>query len=100
MDLVLKRVMAYVIDVLIVTLLMSFIVSQSFINPYIDEYMDSYNEYTELVQKAQDGEIDTDTEEYKEKTIALNYEVSKYKVVSSSLILCGITMGFKRSNTR
>ena len=52
MDIVLKRVMAYVIDVLIVTLLMSFIVSQSFINPYIDEYMDSYNEYTELVQKA------------------------------------------------
>lgn len=94
MDLVLKRVMAYVIDVLIVTLLMSFIVSQSFINPYIDEYMDSYNEYTELVQKAQDGEIDTDTEEYKEKTIALNYEVSKYKVVSSSITVVGMILYF------
>ena len=94
MDLVLKRVMAYVIDVLIVTLLMSFIVSQNFINPYIDEYMDSYNEYTELVQKAQDGEIDTDTEEYKEKTIALNYEVSKYKVVSSSITVVGMILYF------
>ena len=52
MDLVLKRLMAYVIDILIVSICMTPILNWSVINPYIDEYTENYTEYTELLEQA------------------------------------------------
>lgn len=94
MDLVLKRVMAYIIDILIVSILVSLIVGQSFINPYIDEYSKYYEEYTDLAEKVQEGEIDTTTDEYKDTVIELTYNVNKYKVISSSISLVATFLYF------
>ena len=85
MDLVLKRLMAYVIDILIVSICMTPILNWSVINPYIDEYTENYTEYTELLEQANAGDIDPEDAEYEEKIIDLNYQINKYKVVSSSI---------------
>lgn len=85
MDLVLKRLMAYVIDILIVSICMTPILNWSVINPYIDEYTENYTEYTELLEQANAGDIDPEDVEYEEKIIDLNYQINKYKVVSSSI---------------
>ena len=85
MDLVLKRLMAYVIDILIVSICMTPILNWSVINPYIDEYTENYTEYTELIEAANNGDIDTNSDEYKDQVIDLNYKVSSYGVVSRSI---------------
>lgn len=85
MDIVLKRVMAYIIDILLVSIVMSPIINWKVINPYIDEYSENYNEYVELVEQANNGEIDPNDEEYQDKIVELNYNVNKYKVISSSI---------------
>ena len=85
MDIVLKRVMAYIIDILLVSIVMSPIINWKVINPYIDEYSENYNEYVELVEQANNGKIDPNDEEYQDKIIELNYNVNKYKVISSSI---------------
>ncbi len=85
MDIVLKRVMAYIIDILLVLIVMSPIINWKVINPYIDEYSENYNEYVELVEQANNGEIDPNDEEYQDKIVELNYNVNKYKVISSSI---------------
>ena len=85
MDLVLKRIMAYVIDILIVSICMTPLLNWSVINPYIDEYTENYTEYTELLEQANAGDIDPEDAEYEEKIIDLNYQINKYKVVSSSI---------------
>ena len=63
MDIVLKRVMAYIIDVLIFSIVLTPIINWSVINPYIDEYTENYSEYTEFIEQANAGEIDTETDE-------------------------------------
>ena len=94
MDIVLKRVMAYIIDVLIFSIVLTPIINWSVINPYIDEYTENYSEYTELVEQANAGEIDTETDEYKDKIVDLNYNINKYKVISSSISVVGFLLYF------
>lgn len=94
MDIVLKRVMAYIIDVLIFSIVLTPIINWSVINPYVDEYTENYSEYTELVEQANAGEIDTETDEYKDKIVDLNYNINKYKVISSSISVAGFLLYF------
>ena len=94
MDIVLKRVMAYIIDVLIFSIVLTPIINWSVINPYVDEYTENYSEYTELIEQANAGEIDTETDEYKDKIVDLNYNINKYKVISSSISVVGFLLYF------
>lgn len=94
MELVLKRLMAYIIDILIVSICMTPIINWKIVNPYIDEYTTNYTEYTELLEKANAGEIDADTPEYKDKIVDLNYQINKYKVVSSSISAGSLVLYF------
>lgn len=94
MDIVLKRVMAYIIDVLIFSIVLTPIINWSVINPYIDEYTENYSQYTELIEQANAGEIDTETDEYKDKIVDLNYNINKYKVISSSISVVGFILYF------
>ena len=94
MDIVLKRVMAYIIDVLIFSIVLTPIINWSVINPYIVEYTENYSQYTELIEQANAGEIDTETDEYKDKIVDLNYNINKYKVISSSISVVGFILYF------
>ncbi len=94
MDLVLKRVMAYIIDILIFSIVLTPVINWSVINPYIDEYTENYSEYTKLLEEANEGEIDTQDKEYEDKIIELNYNINKYKVISSSVSIGGFLLYF------
>lgn len=85
MDSVLKRIVAFVIDILIVTSVVTIVTDWTNIDPYKDEYQSAYDEYLEVVENYED----MDESEYTDTIIALNYDLYKYRVVSSSIsVLC------------
>lgn len=94
MDLVLKRVMAYIIDILIVMIVTSMIGNLSIINPYVDEYQENYDEYMEIVGQAQDEGSAFDAEEYEDNIISLYYNINKYNVVRSCISIVGTLLYF------
>ena len=104
MDTSLKRIIAFVIDIVIVSLVVS-LINLLPIDPYQDKYKDTYEKYNEVVRKStEDGSHD-----YKDEIIELNYEVYKYRTYSSvfsaaalilyfgvlSLVMNGQTLGKK-----
>ena len=52
------------------------------------------DEYTELLEEANAGEIDTSTDEYEDKIIELNYNLSKYRVISNGISIGGYLLYF------
>ncbi len=94
MDTSFKRILAYVIDILIVSLVMTPIISLKAINPYVDDYNKYYEQYTELVEKGNNNEVDVNSDEYKNQIIELNYKLGQYKQVNSSLSVASIIVYF------
>ena len=89
MDTILKRVMAYIIDIFIVLIVASLISVIGFINPYKDEYETAYDEYTELVTMIQEKGSGVDRDAYEDDLIATYYNVNKYNVIRSGIsIVC------------
>ena len=89
MDTILKRVMAYIIDIFIVLIVASLISVIGFINPYKDEYETAYDEYTELVTMIQEKGSGVDRDAYEDDLIAIYYNVNKYNVIRSGIsIVC------------
>lgn len=73
MDISLKRIIAFVIDIIIVSLLFKVIYLLP-IDPYKDKYNETYIKYTDVIEN------DTNS---KEEIISLNYDIYKYRVFSS-----------------
>lgn len=104
MDTSLKRIIAFVIDIVIVSLVVS-LINLLPLDPYKDKYKDTYEKYNEVVQKSTEDEKN----DYKDEIIELNYEVYKYRTYSSmfsatalilyfgvlSLVMNGQTLGKK-----
>ena len=86
MDISLKRIGAYIIDVVIVFLVTSVLINTKFINPRIDNYTKHYEEYTKLMEDYDQEKITDDI--FKEKITELNYDLA-----NDSLISSGITIG-------
>lgn len=70
----LKRIVAYLIDYLVITLISSALVYVTFINPRYDEYVETSQAYNEVLQKYYDKEIDAN--ELTEQTKELSYELN------------------------
>ena len=83
MDTILKRVMAYIIDIFIVSIIATLISSIGLINPYKDEYNDAYDQYANTVAQIQEGGSGVDNSE--DELITLYYNVNKYNVVRSGI---------------
>ena len=83
MDTILKRVMAYIIDIFIVSIIATLISSIGLINPYKDEYNDAYDQYANTVAQIQEGGSGVDNSE--NELITLYYNVNKYNVVRSGI---------------
>ena len=94
MDTSLKRIIAYLIDILIVSIVVTPFINIKAINPYIDDYNKYYEEYTKLIEDANNGDIDTNSDEYKDKVIDLNYKIAEYKVVNSSISVVSLIVYF------
>ena len=70
----LKRIVAYLIDYLVITLISSALVYLTFINPRYDEYVEASHTYNEVLQNYYSGEIDAN--ELSEQTRELSYELN------------------------
>ena len=89
MDTSLKRIIAFVIDVVIISLVVS-LINLLPIDPYQEKYKDTYEKYNEVVKKSsEDGSHD-----YKDEIIELNYEVYKYRTYSSIISATALILYF------
>lgn len=77
MDTSLKRIIAFVIDIVIISLIFR-VVSILPIDPYKEKYNETYKKYTEVVKDNKEV-----SDENKDEIIELNYEVYKYRTYSS-----------------
>lgn len=109
-----KRVVAYLIDIILVSLISTFITSNSYINKDYKIYNDTYEKYIEisneyennileLEEQLNDEEIDEDTynteieklnEEYSENNINYNYKLLKYSIVPTIISILLILLYF------
>ena len=94
MDTSLKRIIAYLIDILLVFIVVTPFINIKAINPNIDDYNKYYEEYTQLIEDANNGDIDTSSEEYKNEIIDLNYKIAEYKVINSSISVVSLIIYF------
>ncbi len=85
MDTSLKRIVAYIIDIAIVTLIVTLISSISFINPYKKEYNTLVISYQELVKETKDDEKYKDA--YHDKIVTLNYEIAKANKINGTITI-------------
>lgn len=89
MDTSLKRIIAFVIDIVIVSLVVS-LINLLPLDPYKDKYKDAYEKYYEVVQKSTEDEKN----DYKDEIIELNYEVYKYRTYSSMFSATALILYF------
>ena len=89
MDTSLKRIIAFVIDIVIVSLVVS-LINLLPLDPYKDKYKDAYEKYNEVVQKSTEDEKN----DYKDEIIELNYKVYKYRTYSSMFSATALILYF------
>lgn len=92
MDISLKRILAYIVDIAIVTIFVTLIANIDVINPYREEYDQSYNDYIEVNTSYQEKEISY--EEYRDKMVDINYSLNKNNIVSGALTVVGLLIYF------
>ena len=84
-----KRIIAFVIDIVIVSLVVC-LINLLPLDPYKDKYKDAYEKYNEVVQKSTEDEKN----DYKDEIIELNYEVYKYRTYSSMFSATALILYF------
>jgi len=86
-----KRVIAYLLDILLIYILISAIVSIRFINPTYDKYVEAYEKYAEVLEDYTKGNI-TD-KEYTELNMDNIINVTKYSI-SSNVVIILVIIGY------
>ena len=114
MKIVIKRFVAYAIDILIVSMISSLITSNTLINKDYKKYMDTYEKYEEIVDKYEvdketieealeyeaitDDEYDTKLEKlnssFNEDNVSYNYKLIKLSIVSTIVSMLVILLYF------
>lgn len=85
MKLKIKRFIAFIIDIFIVSIISEALSNVSFINIYKDQYIETYGEYQEIYDELSNENITL--EEYNNKVIYYNYELSKLSIISNSIFI-------------
>ncbi len=86
MDISLKRIIAYILDILLVTLVATLISQVKFINPNLDKYMETYDEYRELIKETESPDT--------EKIMQMNYDIYRYRTVNSAISVVCLVLYF------
>lgn len=92
MDKSLKRVLAFILDMLIVTVVVSAITTWTNIDFYKEKYEETYSEYMELVDELEGNEDAVSI--FEDRIIELNYDVYKYQVINSAISIAVIILYF------
>ena len=90
--LLLKRVLAYLIDVLIIMLFASMLSRVGFLNPQIDSYQKEYKSFTQIVEKYQKKNITR--KEYEKQYNKMYYKIQKNSIYSNSINVVLIVLYF------
>ena len=85
MKIKIKRFIAFIIDIFIVSIISEALSTVSFINIYKDQYIETYGEYQEIYDEFSNEDITL--EEYNNKVIYYNYELSKLSIISNSIYI-------------
>ena len=94
---IVRRIMAFIIDSIIVSIIASSISSIKYINPDIDKYNETYDSYVEFINnslKTSDASNIMNSEEYQEIAYNLSY-YGKYSSLISLVISILYYIGFQ-----
>lgn len=92
MDKSLKRIIAFALDILLVTCVVTMLTKWTGIDPYLEKYNDTYEEYMELVKEANNNS--SNIEYYEEQLFTLNHEIYEYRAVSSTISVVALILYF------
>ena len=99
MNYVLKRIEAYLIDIILVSIVAGLITSIPFINPYKEKYNEYSTKLNEITTNYSEGKIKK--AEYKEQYIETSYKLEQYGVtysVTNMILLVGYFIFFQYYN--
>ncbi len=85
MQLKIKRLGAYIIDIIIISIVASLISNISFINPKLKDYKKDYNNYLKISEKYQEKKITS--KEYTKKILNYSYYLEKDAIITSIISL-------------
>ena len=85
MKIKIKRFIAFIIDIFIVSIISEALSNVDFINIYKDQYIETYGKYQEIYDEFSNENITL--EEYNNKVIYYNYELSKLSIISNSIYI-------------
>lgn len=91
MDKSLKRIVAFILDIFLVTFVVTALTVWAKLDPYQEKYTEAYDEYVEVVTKAQEED---NIDKYEDRIIELNYEIYEYKVVSNIVSIVAVLLYF------
>ncbi len=110
MKIILKRLVSYLIDIIIVSIFATLITSNSYINKDYEKYNNVYEEYINTVDEYEkskeeletkkdsienyDEKLETLNKEYNKKQIDYSYELSKLSIIPSVFNIICILMYF------
>lgn len=85
MKLKIKRFIAFIIDIFIVSIISETLSSINFINIFKEDYKEKYYEYEKIYDSFLEEEISIN--EYNEKVIYYNFELSKLSSISNTIYM-------------
>lgn len=85
MKLKIKRFIAFIIDIFIVSIISETLSSTNFINIYKEDYKEKYYEYEKIYDSFLEEEISIN--EYNDKVIYYNFELSKLSSISNTIYM-------------
>ncbi len=92
MDISLKRIGAYLIDIALITIIVTLLGHIKFINPSYALYQENYVKYNELINNYKDNKIKKD--DYEKELITLNYKLGQENVVNGVITIVTIIIYF------
>ena len=87
-----KRVVAYTIDILLVTMIVSMLSGIRAINPKTEQHQKEYKQYTELIEKYQKKKVSKKI--YQKKSNELYYQIQRHAVYNNGIYLIVIVLYF------
>ena len=94
MDTSIKRIIAYIIDFLLLNLVLLPIINLKVINPYLNQYNEYSIQYQDLIESSKEDTSIVNTAEYKEKFMNLTFQLNKNSVVTNVISMVGMLLYF------
>ena len=94
MDTSIKRIIAYIIDFLLLNLVLLPIINLKVINPYLNQYNGYSEQYQDLIESSKEDTSIVNTAEYKEKFMNLTFQLNKNSVVTNVISMVGMLLYF------